>query len=780
MRCEYHRSMQHGKGPLQFLVLAVFVSACGGSSTSSMDDASTDASVDAPDTNTVDGGSCDDPDHDGDGVDSVACGGADCDDDDENRFPGNAEVCDVDHLDEDCDPSTLGGTDVDGDEFVDAACCNPDANGDLVCGGDCNDLRPDINPSGTEACDQTDNNCDGRTDEGYDPSTCWPPCDPGTLQTAPASAVSPPTCVMCDPGAYCPGGPAPRQPCVTTDWDHDADAGTVCVSRSSCVAGEFVMSEGDATHNRACADCADGTFSTTPNATLCATWGVTCAAGQYVSAQPSATRDRGCLMCAEGQFSASLNSASCAMWRECAAGTSATTPSPSLDRVCTACSAGTFTASPNTASCTAYAACDAGQLEVTAPSSMQNRVCGTFASVMTWTRQFGSSDGDSVSDVAAGGTDTIVVVGETAGTLPGQTSAGGGDAFVRQYDGSGSVLWTEQFGTSANDRAADVAVDGAGRVLVAGTVDAALPGQAFQGNTDAFIRQYDTDGSILWTRQLGTSEYDGVDTMTVDDDDNIIVLGTTTGAFPSYSLVGFSDVFIAKYDSSGALLWLQQFGVDSGWIYPFGVVADSSGSFFIAGRADNVTLPGQTTSGGNDGFVIKYDASGAVLWTRQFGTTGYDDVLALTLDANEDVILAGSTNSAFPGYTSLGSFDLFLRAYDTDGGLLWTRQFGTSGNDDVAGVVVRSDGQIYLAGTASNAAWSGHTAVGQHDIVVTRHSATGQLIGARQFGSTQSEYTTSGALVGDDLLIAGDANGVLPGQTSAGSRDGFVIRMPSW
>ncbi len=770
--------MVQGQRLSHLLVLAVFVSGCGG--TPSMDDAGSDASVDAPDTSTLDSGDCDDPDRDGDGIDSVACGGSDCDDDNENRFPGNAEVCDVDDLDEDCDPSTLGGTDVDGDGFVAAACCNQAANGDLVCGDDCNDLRIDINPSATEACDQTDNNCDGRTDEGYDPSTCWPPCDPGTLQTAPATAISGPTCEACEPGAYCPGGPAPRQPCVTTDWDHDADAGTVCVSRSSCVAGESVMNEGDATHDRTCVMCANGTYSTTPNATVCTSWGVTCAAGQYVSALPSATRDRGCQMCEPGHFSATLNAASCTAWGDCAAGTSATTPSPSLDRVCTACAAGTFTANPNTTSCSAFAECAAGELEATAPSSVQNRVCATLASVMTWTRQFGTTESDTAKGVAAVGTDAIVVVGETQGALPGQVSAGLTDAFVRSYDAAGSIVWTEQFGSSADDRVAGVASDGAGHIIVAGMAGEALPGQTSEGSADAFIRKYDTDGSVLWTRQFGTSGFDSIATLAVDEDDNIIVAGRTGGAFPTYSLVGFNDIFIAKYDSSGTRLWVLQFGVGSGALYPYALGADASGDVFVAGRAEDATLPGQTSSGGNDAFVRKYDSDGNILWTRQFGTSGYDDVLALAFNANDDVILAGSTNSAFPGYTALGSFDLILRAYDTDGGVLWTRQFGTSGNDDVAAVLIRSDGQIYLPGRVSNGVVSGHMAVGQHDIVVTRHSASGQLIGARQFGTAQSDYTTSGALVGGDLLVAGETFGVLPDQAAAGSGDAYVIRMPTW
>ncbi len=113
------------------------------------------------------------PDKDGDGStdadcldESGAALGDDCDDDDPLSFPGNAEVCDGENRDEDCDPSTLGVRDSDNDGYIDALCCNTQADDSLQCGDDCDDYKPNVNPAATEACDFLDNNCDGETDEG--------------------------------------------------------------------------------------------------------------------------------------------------------------------------------------------------------------------------------------------------------------------------------------------------------------------------------------------------------------------------------------------------------------------------------------------------------------------------------------------------------------------------------------------------------------------------------------------------------------------------------------
>ncbi len=116
------------------------------------------------DSDTCDS-TCETPDADGDGQNSIECGGSDCDDDDPNRYAGNSEICDPDDHDEDCDPTTFGFRDLDGDGSPDAACCNEGPSGPS-CGDDCNDARPGVNPTVPEVCDGLDNDCDGEVDDG--------------------------------------------------------------------------------------------------------------------------------------------------------------------------------------------------------------------------------------------------------------------------------------------------------------------------------------------------------------------------------------------------------------------------------------------------------------------------------------------------------------------------------------------------------------------------------------------------------------------------------------
>jgi hypothetical protein len=246
---------------------------------------------------------------------------------------------------------------------------------------------------------------------------------------------------------------------------------------------------------------------------------------------------------------------------------------------------------------------------------------------LAWTRQFGSvgqnSDGDQAKALAADGTGLYVVgvVEGLGGPIPGQTRAGAYDAFVRKYDAAGVELWTHQFGSSFNDSANGVAADASG-VYVVGSAGGALPGQTYGGGffTDAFVRKYDQDGNELWTRQFGTSTNDTAQAVAIDAT-GLYVAGDTTGVLPGQATAGGLDAFVRKYDLDGNELWTRQFGSSSN--DSAGAIAANSTGVFVAGYTQG-TLPGQTSAGGTDAFVRKYDADGNEIWTRQFGTSSSD------------------------------------------------------------------------------------------------------------------------------------------------------------
>jgi hypothetical protein len=388
-----------------------------------------------------------------------------------------------------------------------------------------------------------------------------------------------------------------------------------------------------------------------------------------------------------------------------------------------------------------------------------------------WTRQFGTGGGLTGTDQALSITvdgSGVYLAGSVGGTLPGQTTAGNADAFVRKYSLDGDEIWTRQFGTTGADQANGIFAD-ADSIYVVGTVAAALPGQVATGGTDAFVRRYDITGHEVWTRQFGTTLADrglGI----VVDASGVYAVGvvTVTGN-------ASADAFVRRFDHDGTLVWTRQFGGESAPGQPFGsdaalaVALDASG-VYVAGSV-GFRLPGQPTGDASNAFVRKYDGAGTELWTRQFSTVGTDSALALSVDAS-GVYVAGVVATTLPGQASAGQSDAFVRRYDFDGLELWTRQFGTAGADTAAGVVA-APGAIFVAGSVGGPL-PDQAATGLPDAFVRAYDILGAVIWTRQFGTTQrQDDTVRGVAIRDGhVYAAGNSGVILPSIQTVGG--GFL------
>jgi hypothetical protein len=215
-------------------------------------------------------------------------------------------------------------------------------------------------------------------------------------------------------------------------------------------------------------------------------------------------------------------------------------------------------------------------------------------------------------------------------------------------------------------------------------------GGANQGEADAFLAKYDSSGDLLWNRQIGSAVSDRGFEVTADALGNVFIVGSTRGSLVSGNDNGHSEAFIAKYDAGGNFAWSKQLGTNQGDV---GMTAsvDGLGNVYVAGYTQ-VAPPRQ-----HDAILRKYDSTGALLWTRQLGTSVTDVAYAVSADRTGGIYLTGSTNGNLAG-ANLGGDDLFLASYDEDGDLRWLRQFGSPELDAAWSVVSDGRGSVYVSG----------------------------------------------------------------------------------
>lgn len=392
-----------------------------------------------------------------------------------------------------------------------------------------------------------------------------------------------------------------------------------------------------------------------------------------------------------------------------------------------------------------------------------------FGQTVAWVDQFGTDRFDFTWGVIASASD-VHVSGFTEGTLPGQTSAGGVDAFVRHLDASGNEIWEVQFGTAKGDSGFQVAMDPSG-LYVVGVTNGTFPGEAKAGRSDVFLAKFNFAGNQLWVVQFGTTE-DDFPSNVVADATGVYVVGDTSGTFPGETPRGENDVFLTRFTADGEQDWTTQFGSrghDVGYanaIGPAGIYVNG----FTWGR-----LPGQRAHGGADAFVGLFGTDGSRSWLRQFGTRRADFGFGITADAT-DVYVSGETAGAFKGQRDRKGRDGYVRKFAPDGAALWTRQFGTGADEGcLAAALVGTDVACvgYTYGTLR-----GQASAGGRDVFVRAlDAATGEGTWSLQLGGRGNDDAGWATGVGDTLYIVGGAERAFPGETAFGRGDGFVTRI---
>ncbi len=217
----------------------------------------------------------------------------------------------------------------------------------------------------------------------------------------------------------------------------------------------------------------------------------------------------------------------------------------------------------------------------------------------------------------------------------------------------------------------------------------------------AFMTEFDnledaTPGGIF--RDVIDGEgVDRANATAVDSQGNVYMVGTVQDSLDGQTPQGDGDVYLRKYDSAGQLVWSRMLGANS----------ETSGLAVTVDGNDNVIIAGQTTDtlsptaieGGIDSFVTKFDTAGVEQWTYQNPRYADDGALALSTDAAGNVFLAGYTRGSIGTDTSHGGgMDGFVTKLSADGTVDYNKQFGGTGDDKAIDIQVDSAGNFYVLG----------------------------------------------------------------------------------
>ena len=341
------------------------------------------------------------------------------------------------------------------------------------------------------------------------------------------------------------------------------------------------------------------------------------------------------------------------------------------------------------------------------------------------------------------------------------------DIFVAEYNPTGGYLWSRVIGSDSDEAGKGVAADSNGNVLVTGyqgsyTVDYGGGMQFNRGGNDIFFAKYSSAGSWVWSKTIGTTGFDQGNAIAADDADNVYATGYFgSGAsgldFGGGVLVsaGLSDVFLVKYSAAGQHVWSKRFG-GAGNDTGMAVSTDSAGSVTIAGSFEGTVDFGGgalTSSGSRDVFVAKFSSTGAHLWSKKFGSTGDEVGYGVVCDSAGDVVLSGkfqgSVSFGGTALTSAGGDDIFLvKLSGANGNHVWSKGMGSTSGDIALGVAVDAARDVVMTGYFTGSVnFGGAVLTGAGlDVFVAKYNSAGTHIWSRKFGGFDTQIGNSVAM----------------------------------
>jgi hypothetical protein len=283
------------------------------------------------------------------------------------------------------------------------------------------------------------------------------------------------------------------------------------------------------------------------------------------------------------------------------------------------------------------------------------------------------------------------------------------DYAVLKYDGAGRLLWARTYDGPANgsDTPQAITVDGAGNVYVTGySVQSG-------DNYDFATVKWDAAGRQLWAARYDSADhgYDAAEDIAVDATGNVYV----TGAGSGYGMYD-TELTVVKHGPDGTIGWVRVHGTDVSDAEPDpdargeAVAVDGAGAVYVTGTALG------------DFVTISYGADGTRRWLASYANPGdvahSDTAVGVELDGAGNVYVTGAAwGGANPGTW----YDALTIKYGPGGGQLWAKRFDNNwnGNEEVAGLAVDGDGNVYIAATVYGGSAT------YYDYAVVSYSAAG-------------------------------------------------------
>ena len=413
------------------------------------------------------------------------------------------------------------------------------------------------------------------------------------------------------------------------------------------------------------------------------------------------------------------------------------------------------------------------------------------------TTQGGGIVTDDSGDVYMGGTTYSASGIATSGAYQTMGDSINGAAFLSKFSSSGKLLWCTYLGS--NDISTGLAIDKAGNIFIAGGTNSShgiATSGAYQtygdsADGDGFLAKFNPSGSVLWATYYGGA-HGGAECLGIvaDSSGDVYITGlinsnsgiASIGAYQTRN-GGGGDAFLAKFNTSGNLLWGTYFG-GTEVEYGYGIAIDKAENVYITGQT--LSMTGIATKGAyltlgdsisGNAFLAKFNPFGSLLWATYYGGNNFDIGWGVATDNSGNVYMTGTTQSTSgiatrgahqTSYNGGGYDNVFLAKFTSSDSLIWGTYYGGYYESAGWGITTDSSGNAYISGytgSGSDIATKGAYKTSysyDYDAFLAKFSPTDNLLWATYYGGIGED-------IGGFITIDKFGNVYISGSTSSNS-----------
>ncbi|PJZ46200.1 SBBP repeat-containing protein [Leptospira brenneri] len=329
-------------------------------------------------------------------------------------------------------------------------------------------------------------------------------------------------------------------------------------------------------------------------------------------------------------------------------------------------------------------------------------------------------------------------------------------------DNQGIKEWTRLLGQTGGTQtySQSTITERNGYIYSVGTTGASLLGQTkISSSTDLFIAKYDRAGNVVWLKQMGSlgAATTYAELVHIDVFGDLYIIGSSGGPFNELPAIGAGSLLI-KLNPSGAVLWTRIFPTGSETLGS-GITTDPEGNVYITGNTEEQVINGETATGGRNTFLFKYNRNGDYVWTRLVDNGGpSSNGLQVQYDSySRQILLVGQIYGAgtfFGNGLPGGLTDSYLIAFNTSGASQWVRLLGVPGGAASTNISALSvDKKGSVYVTGeTNGNLDGQTKEGTTVQVLVKYSITGDKLWTRLLGGGGTSMTSGSQVFADNAF----------------------------